>query len=162
MGEEAGTYQNRSPVPVVPASRIRRGAPLAKAPSTPAVPAEIPISALPEMTACIVSPPPFVYRISRFNPCFLKMPALWPTSGKPLSQLLGAPTATLRRSSHSAAVERRVTRKKTSSTRSIWMSSRMPALRTLAVSASRFRCLDELIKVRRADGDLADTHVVGP
>src|SRR6267142_5857596 len=33
--------------------------------------------------------------MSRIRPCFPKKPALWPTSGKPLSQLFGAPTADL-------------------------------------------------------------------
>src|SRR5579871_6329643 len=42
--------------------------------------------------------------MSRTRPCFLKKPALWPTSGKPLSQLFGAPTATLRSSSQQATV----------------------------------------------------------
>jgi hypothetical protein len=59
-GEAAGTYQYKSLAPVVPARMIRTGAPLAKAPSTAPVPAEIPISTLPEITACIVSPPPLV------------------------------------------------------------------------------------------------------
>ena len=39
---------------------MRTGAPLAKAPSTPSVPGDTPMSAEPEITACCVSPPPEV------------------------------------------------------------------------------------------------------
>src|SRR5262245_32504137 len=74
---------------------MRTGAPLAKAPSTPPVPAPIPISTLPEITACKVSPPPLVYNSSRSSPCLLNIPARRPMSGTPLSQLFGAPTASL-------------------------------------------------------------------
>src|SRR5262249_20190930 len=37
--------------------------------------------------------------MSRSSPCFLKMPARLPMSGRPLSQLLGAPTASFSMSS---------------------------------------------------------------
>ena len=53
----------------------RTGAPLANAPITPVVPTPTPMSTLPEITACCVSPPPCVQRISSSSPCFLKMPA---------------------------------------------------------------------------------------
>ena len=61
--------------PVVSAPMIRTGAPFEYAESTPMIPGATPMSTLPEMTACCVSPPPCVHRISSTSPCFLKMPA---------------------------------------------------------------------------------------
>src|SRR4029077_1465368 len=55
IGDAAGTYQNRSSAPVMELAIARTGAPLAKAPSTPAVPTPTPMSTLPEITACSVS-----------------------------------------------------------------------------------------------------------
>ena len=60
MVEEAGTYQNRSSAPVMDAAIGRIGAPLANALRMAAVPVEMAMSALPEMSACMVSPPPEV------------------------------------------------------------------------------------------------------
>src|SRR6476659_4530178 len=59
-GEFAGTYQNRSWAPVVSAPITRTGAPLENADITPMTPAATPLSTLPEITACCVSPPPCV------------------------------------------------------------------------------------------------------
>src|SRR2546426_6106706 len=91
IGDVAGTYQKRSSAPVIELAMARTGAPLAKAPSTPAVPTPIPRSTLPEMTACSVSPAPWVYSSSRARPCFLKNPAFWPSSGAAFSQLPALP-----------------------------------------------------------------------
>ena len=52
-----------------------------------------PMSTLPEITACCVSPPPCVHSISSTRPCFLKMPARWPTSEIDVSQLPRWPAA---------------------------------------------------------------------
>ena len=60
MGDAAGTYQNRSSAPVIELAMARTGAPLANAPSTPAVPTPTPMSTLLEITACKVSPAPWV------------------------------------------------------------------------------------------------------
>ena len=60
IGESAFTYQVRSFVPVCVAAITRIGAPLAKAPNVLKVPTPVPISALPEITACWVSPAPWV------------------------------------------------------------------------------------------------------
>src|SRR5450631_1953046 len=59
------------------------------------MPVATPISTLPEITACCVSPPPCVQRISSSMPCFLKMPRRWPTSEIVVSQLPRWPAATL-------------------------------------------------------------------
>ena len=60
IGDAAGTYQNRSSAPVVELAIARTGAPFEKAPRTPAVPTPSPRSTLPEITACRVSPAPWV------------------------------------------------------------------------------------------------------
>lgn len=60
IGEAAGTYQNRSSAPVMDAAIGRMGAPFANALRIAAVPVEMAMSALPEMSACMVSPPPDV------------------------------------------------------------------------------------------------------
>src|SRR5580692_6528185 len=70
---------------------------------TPATPTPMPISALPEMIGCMVSPAPAVPKFSRVSPCFLKMPASWPSVGIWFSQLLIWPMATLNPSSARAA-----------------------------------------------------------
>jgi hypothetical protein len=53
-------YQNRSGAPVVSAEITRTGAPLAYAPTTPSNPVAMPMSTLPEITACRVGAPPCV------------------------------------------------------------------------------------------------------
>src|SRR3954447_11004585 len=73
---------------------MRIGAPLAKAPSAPNVPMPIPISALPEITACWVSPVPWVQTASIATPCLAKMPAPSPNWTGDESQLPHWPTAT--------------------------------------------------------------------
>src|SRR5215470_13388136 len=88
-----------SPVPVNIGATMRTGAPRAKARITPATPTPAPMSALPEMTGCIVSPAPAVPKVSSTRPCFLKMPASWPSVGAWFSQLLICPIATFRVSS---------------------------------------------------------------
>ena len=60
MGESARTYQVRSFAPVWVAAMTRIGAPLEKAPKVLNVPTPVPMSALPEITACCVSPAPCV------------------------------------------------------------------------------------------------------
>src|SRR5438552_11578081 len=95
MGEVAGTYQYRSDAPVVSAPMMRTGAPFENAESTPMIPGATPMSTLFEMTACCVSPPPCVHRISSVSPCFLKMPARCPSSAIVVSQLPRWPAATL-------------------------------------------------------------------
>src|SRR5439155_4035379 len=87
MGEVAGTYQYRSVAPVASAPMTRTGAPLEYADSAPMIPVATPISTLPEITACCVSPAPCVQRISRVKPYFLKMPVRWPISEIDVSQL---------------------------------------------------------------------------
>ncbi len=87
-GESAFTYQNRSPVPVKAGSRMRTGAPRAKARMTPATPTPAPRSALPAITGCMVSPAPWVPTLSSTRLCFLKMPTSWPSVGAWFSQLL--------------------------------------------------------------------------
>src|SRR5439155_27263547 len=60
IGEFAAEYQNKSAAPVVSAPMTRTGAPFEDAESTPMIPAATPMSTLPEITACCVSPPPCV------------------------------------------------------------------------------------------------------
>jgi hypothetical protein len=93
--ESDRTYQNRSPVPVNMGARIRTGAPLENARMMPAAPTPAPISALPEITAWMVSPAPCDPIFSSTKPCFLKMPASWPSVGAWFSQLLICPIASL-------------------------------------------------------------------
>src|SRR5262249_40894012 len=68
------TYQNRSGQPMNTDEMILIGAPCAAAPMTPMVPTATPMSTLPEVTACCVSPLPDVNTISRSRPCSLKNP----------------------------------------------------------------------------------------
>src|SRR6185437_2832139 len=96
------TYQYRSPVPVNAGARILTGAPLEKARMTPAAPTPAPMSALPEITAWMVSPAPCVPTFSSTSPCFLKMPASWPSVGAWFSQLLICPITNLSWSSAAA------------------------------------------------------------
>src|SRR6185312_3165181 len=105
IGESDLTYQYRSPVPVNIGARMRTGAPFAKARMTPAAPTPAPMSAEPEMTAWIVSPAPLVPTFSRTMPCFLKIPASWPSVGAWFSQLLIWPMATLSWSSAAAGCD---------------------------------------------------------
>ncbi len=58
-GESAGTYQY-SLEPALALPMARSGAPLAKAPITAEVPSPMPMSTLPEITACSVSALPLV------------------------------------------------------------------------------------------------------
>ena len=58
-GESPLTNQ-KSALPVALPEMMRIGAPLEKAPSAPRVPMPMPMSALPEITACWVSPVPWV------------------------------------------------------------------------------------------------------
>ena len=75
-------------------ARMRTGAPPANARIAPATPTPMPMSALPEMIGCNVSPAPAVPKVSRVRPYFLKMPASWPSVGAWFSQLLIWPIAT--------------------------------------------------------------------
>src|SRR5262245_48521918 len=84
-----------SPAPVKLAPITRIGAPLAKARSTPCVPTLTPKSALPEITACTVSPAPAVPKFSNVMPYFLKMPAFCPRIGACPLQISSWPIATL-------------------------------------------------------------------
>ena len=59
MPELVLAYQ-KSAAPVACAPRMRTGAPLENALSTPITPAAVPMSTEPEITACWVSPPPEV------------------------------------------------------------------------------------------------------
>src|SRR5664280_1599344 len=102
--ESDRTYQNRSPVPVNMGARMRTGAPLAKARMMPAAPTPAPISAEPVITAWMVSPAPCEPVFSRIKPCFLKMPASWPSVGAWFSQLLIWPITSLSVSSAQACV----------------------------------------------------------
>ena len=68
-GDSAFTIQ-KSALPVALPDTIRIGAPLAKAPSAPSVPTPIPMSALPAITACWVSPVPWVQSASISRSCF--------------------------------------------------------------------------------------------
>src|SRR3954466_1682421 len=117
IGEVAGTYQKRSAAPVVSAPMIRTGAPLENADSTPMMPGATPISTLPEITACCVSPPPCVHRISRLRPCFLNTPRRWPTSATEVSQLPRWPTASFNVSCASAAGTASIAQSATSAVR---------------------------------------------
>src|SRR5262245_10703683 len=74
---------------------MRTGAPFEKARMAPGVPTPTPISALPEITACRVSPAPCVPKLSRTMPCFWKIPAFMPSVGTWLDQASIWPTATL-------------------------------------------------------------------
>ncbi len=76
---------------------------------TPATPTPAPMSALPEMTACTVSPAPAVPKLSSMRPCFLKMPASWPSVGAWFSQLLICPIASLNVSSAAAGSDNSAT-----------------------------------------------------
>ena len=80
-------------MPVNIGARMRTGAPFEKARITPAAPTPAPISAEPEMTAWMVSPAPRVPTAFMTRPCFLKMPASWPSVGAWFSQLLICPIA---------------------------------------------------------------------
>ena len=60
IGSAARAYQNRSDAPCHSAANARTGARRTAAPNTPSVPVPMPISTLPEMTACCVSAPPSV------------------------------------------------------------------------------------------------------
>src|SRR5215813_8050619 len=71
------------------------GAPLEEARKTAAVPIPTVRSAEPEITACNVSPPPEVPKISRTRPCFLKMPARCPSRGASTAHSPSCPIATL-------------------------------------------------------------------
>src|SRR5262245_3304645 len=71
------------------------GALLEYARKTAAVPIPTVRSAEPEITACNVSPPPEVPKISRTSPCFLKMPARCPSRGASTAHSPSCPTATL-------------------------------------------------------------------
>src|SRR5262245_53204253 len=71
------------------------GALLEYARKTAAVPIPTVRSAEPEITACNVSPPPEVPKTSRTRPCFLKMPARWPSRGASTAHSPSCPTATL-------------------------------------------------------------------
>src|SRR5436190_13322436 len=93
IGDVAGTYQKRSCAPVVSAPMTRTGARLENADMTPMTPAATPMSTLPEMTACCVSPPPCVYSGSSTRLYFLKMPSFWPISATDVSQLPRWPIA---------------------------------------------------------------------
>src|SRR6266446_1828567 len=93
MGESAFTYQVRSFAPVCVAAITRIGAPLTKAPNVLNVPIPVPISALPEITACWVSPAPWLYKISSTSPCFLKKLAFCPSSEKEFSHVPASPPA---------------------------------------------------------------------
>ena len=83
---------------------MRTGAPLEKARIAPAAPTPAPMSAEPEITAWMVSPAPCVPTFSSTRPCFLKMPASWPSVGAWFSQLLIWPIASLSVSSARAGV----------------------------------------------------------
>src|SRR5262245_995528 len=87
-----------SPAPVKFAPITRIGAPLAKARSTPCVPTLTPKSALPEITACTVSPAPAVPKFSSVMLYFLKMPAFCPRIGACPLQISSWPIATLKAS----------------------------------------------------------------
>src|SRR5690349_24892092 len=63
IGESARTYQNRSCAPVVSAPITRTGAPFEYDDSAPITPTATPMSTLPEMTGCCVSPLPCVHRM---------------------------------------------------------------------------------------------------
>ena len=102
IGESARTYQKRSLVPVKPAASARTGAPCTNTRMAPEVPTPMPMSALPEMIGCSVSPAPWVPRVSSSSPCFLKMPACTPSVGTWFSQLLIWPITTLSLSCASA------------------------------------------------------------
>ena len=80
-------------MPVKAGSRRRTGAPLENARIAPATPTPAPRSALPEITAWMVSPAPCVPTASMTRLCFLKMPASWPSVGAWFSQLLIWPIA---------------------------------------------------------------------
>ena len=54
------------------------------------------------MTVWTVSPAPAVPKISSSMPCFLKMPAFWPSAGTAPLQISSCPTATLNLSCASA------------------------------------------------------------
>ena len=60
IGESIGTYQKGFCAPVIELAMGRTGAPLAKVASTEAVPVATATSMLPEISACMVSPPPAV------------------------------------------------------------------------------------------------------
>ncbi len=70
----------------------------------PAAPTPAPISAEPEITAWMVSPAPCEPVFSSTSPCFLKMPASWPSVGAWFSQLLIWPITSLSVSSAEAGV----------------------------------------------------------
>ena len=81
-------------MPVNAGARMRTGAPVANARMTPATPTPMPMSALPEIIGCKVSPAPAVPKVSSTRPLLLKMPASWPSVGGWFSQLLIWPIAT--------------------------------------------------------------------
>ncbi len=87
-----------SPAPVKFEPITRIGAPREKARSTPDSPTLTPKSALPEITACTVSPAPAVPKFSSVMPCFLKMPAFCPSTGACPLQISSWPMATLKAS----------------------------------------------------------------
>ena len=60
----------------------------------PAVPMPIPMSAEPEITACSVSPAPWVPKVSSAMPCLWKMPAFMPSVGAWFAQASIWPIAT--------------------------------------------------------------------
>ena len=70
----------------------------------PAAPTPAPISAEPVITAWMVSPAPCEPVFSRMRPCFLKIPASWPSVGAWFSQLLIWPITSLSVSSAEAWV----------------------------------------------------------
>jgi hypothetical protein len=78
---------------------IRTGAPFEYARRTPSVPTPIPTCAALEITACSVSPLPWVAKFSSTMPCFLKMPTCCPSTAAWLTQVSICPIATLSTSS---------------------------------------------------------------
>jgi len=98
---------------------VRTGAPFAKALIAPIVPAAMPTSTLSAITACCVSPLPCVYRRSRVSPCFLKMPARWPTSATDDAQFPLCPTASFRLSCAPAICGSRVAAAASAATTSV-------------------------------------------
>ena len=82
---------------------VRTGAPRANARMAPAVPMPMPISAEPEITAWMVSPAPWVPKLSSARPCLAKMPAFMPSVGAWLAQASIWPIAILMVSAARAA-----------------------------------------------------------
>src|SRR5665213_1027093 len=118
-----------------------------------AAPVEIATSTLPEISVCIVSPPPDVYSASTLMPCLAKILACSPRSGTDVSQVPRCGTATLMRSSAAAVPPNHATRIKRLNARSADVVGFMATLRPVAECSASVHHLGDLGRDQAVDRD---------